>query len=168
MVASAEESHTAGGWCHPQWLHVSYCLRFMRYSIQIRIPTVPNLNIRGLQIQCFSVFLIICNQTSFGLKQSLCVFKWGLTVIVGWTEGVVRHTPSRGEDDKVSNGHAWSCGFGSQHSKDRWILWEDWKIRSQVSSHINKFAICSLRKYSFILKLVFSLKRSPHGRRPRS
>lgn len=51
----------------------------------------------------------------------------GLTVIVRRAEGVVSHTPPRGEDDKVSDGHTWSRGFGSQHSKDRRILQEDHK-----------------------------------------
>lgn len=48
-----------------------------------------------------------------------------LTVIVWWTEGVVSHTPPWGEDDKVSNGNPWSSGFGSKHSKDRWILYRE-------------------------------------------
>lgn len=48
----------------------------------------------------------------------------GLTVVVRWTEGVVSHTPSWWEDDKISNGHPRFGGLGSQHSKYGWILKE--------------------------------------------
>lgn len=48
----------------------------------------------------------------------------GLTVIVRWTEGVVSHTPSWREDDKISNGHPRFGGLGSEHSEYRWILKE--------------------------------------------
>lgn len=48
----------------------------------------------------------------------------GLTVIVRWTEGVVSHTPSWREDDKISNGHPRFGGLGSEHSEYRRILKE--------------------------------------------
>ena len=46
-------------------------------------------------------------------------------MIVWRTEGVVSHTPARGEDDKISDGHTWTRGFGGQHGEDGWILEED-------------------------------------------
>lgn len=77
-------------------------------SIQIGIQFQPRLK---FIVSAFA-FTCVC----------VCVYYCGPTVIVWWTQGVVSHTPPRGEDDKVSNRHTRSRGFGSQHSKDRWIL----------------------------------------------
>lgn len=71
-----------------------------------------------------------------------------LTVIVWWTEGVVSHTPPWGEDDKVSNGNPWSSGFGSKHSKDRWILY-----REIINMRVRSTAFCIQKCYWRVPKL---------------
>lgn len=77
--------------------------------------------IDGLQINSFCIFSLLQDTNKPALARVYCC---GLTVIVWRAEGVVGHTPARWEDDKVSNGHTWACGFGSQHSEDGGILSE--------------------------------------------
>ena len=45
-----------------------------------------------------------------------------LTVVPGWSEGVLLHTPARRENDKVSDGHSWLCTWAGQHCEDGGIL----------------------------------------------
>lgn len=89
------------------------------YSVMSKQPSIHNSQF--LLSKVFSYSAENCEKSYFRTEASYVCYG-DLTVIIRWTEGVIGHSPTWGKDDKISNGYTWSSGFGSQHSKDGWIL----------------------------------------------
>lgn len=89
------------------------------------------------QKSTFLCLILTINQPHKLTHAVSCIVTWQshdtawvwLTVVPGWSEGAFLHTPARGKDDKISNGHSRLSAGTSQDSIDGGILGYKWEVK---------------------------------------